>query len=229
MTQEMINENKAVFIDILTEALNNRGESEENIDDIINALDTSDFFVAPASTKYHNCTEGGLCDHSLNVYYNMMSLAKNKHLLITKDESGNIIDGSISADSIAVVALLHDISKINTYRKAYKNTKVYSENGTKYDNGGKYDWITVESWEKIPLSESFLYSNHETTSEYMIRQFISLSREESIAILHHHGGLGVDTYKEGYNHSIIFTTFNIAVLLHVADMISTFVDEKPNE
>ena len=77
LTDEMIAKNKETFINILKPALEIRGNA--NIEGLFKKLESSDFFVAPASTRYHGAYKGGLVDHSLNVYYNMMSLAKNKH------------------------------------------------------------------------------------------------------------------------------------------------------
>ena len=79
LTDDTIKANKEEFINILKPALEHREGA--NIDGLFNKLESSDFYIAPASTKYHGSYKGGLVDHSLNVYYNMMSIAKNKHLL----------------------------------------------------------------------------------------------------------------------------------------------------
>ena len=184
-----------------------------NIEGLIEKLKNSDYFTAPASTNYHNNIKGGLADHSLNVYYNLKSLVKNKHL-----------EEVISEDSIIICGLLHDMSKINTYEKAWKNVKKYSENGTKWDNGGRYDWVVEESYKTIDAEKRFLYGNHEETSEYMVGKFIPLRLEESVAILTHHGGMGYDSVP---STTIMakYERYPLALLLHVADMISAYVDE----
>ena len=82
-----------------------------NIDKLLDKLERSDFYTAPASTKYHGAYPGGLVDHSLCVYYNLKSLVENKHLTDT-----------ISEDSIKIVALLHDLDKMNKYT-------IYNEKG----------------------------------------------------------------------------------------------------
>ena len=146
LTDEMIKANKEEFIKILKAALEKREGAD--VEGLLNKLESSDFYIAPASTKYHAAYKGGLVDHSLNVYYNMMSLAKNKHLLaihekaIILDENGNptedyedkIVEGEIEADSIAIVALLHDFIKMNYYKIDYRNKKVYCESGSKHDD-----------------------------------------------------------------------------------------------
>ena len=80
-----------------------------------------------------------------------------------------------------------------------------------------------QSYEIIPKENRFIFSNHETTSEFMVRTFIPLTLEESVAILHHHGGVGNDSQPGAVN---AFGRYNLPVLLHLADMLATYVDEK---
>ena len=72
----------------------------DGIEDLINFLENSDFFTAPASTKYHNAFAGGLAQHSLNVYNNLVEITKDK---------------GFDKESLIVCALLHDICKIYFY------------------------------------------------------------------------------------------------------------------
>ena len=183
------------------------------IDDLIKKLENSDFFYAPASTKYHDSVKGGLCDHSLNVYYNLRSLVRNKHL-----------EDKIPEDSIIICGLLHDMSKMNIYEKSIRNEKVYSEYGTKHDNMGNFDWVAKETYKMKDAQNRFLYGNHEETAEYMVRTYIPLKLEESIAILNHHGSTSYDCVPI---ESVApkFEKYPLAALLHVADMISIYVDE----
>lgn len=183
-----------------------------NIEGLLNKLETSDYYTAPASTKFHNCCLGGLADHSLNVYYNLMRLVENKHL-----------ENIIPEESIIICGLLHDMAKINYYEKSIRNKKVYRENGSKWDELGRYDWISEECWAVIPEKDRFIYGNHEETSEFMIRQFIPLKVAESVAILNHHAGKGNDS--SGINISGLYHRYPLANLLHVADMIATYTDE----
>lgn len=183
------------------------------IDDLIKKLENSDFFYAPASTKYHNCVRGGLCDHSLNVYYNLRSLVKNKHL-----------EDKISEESILICGLLHDMSKMNIYEESVRNKKVYSAYGKKYDELGNFDWVSEKSYQMKDIKDRFVYGNHEETSEYMVRTYIPLKLEESVAILTHHGSLSYDCVPiESVTQK--YEKYPLACLLHVADMISTYVDE----
>ena len=238
LTDEMIQANKEEFIKILKPAVEHREGA--NVDGLLKKLESSDFYTAPASTRYHASYKGGLVDHCLNVYHNMMSLAKNKHLLaihekaIILDENGNptedyedkIVEGEIEADSIAIVALLHDFSKMNFYKTEYRNKKVYCESGSKHDENGKFDWVSIPSYATVPQEERFLYGSHEETAEFMIRQFVPLTYQESVAVLHHHFSLNYDSIKDVGVVSNVYNRYSIAILLHVADTISTFVDER---
>ena len=49
----------------------------DGVEKLLAWLDSTDFYSAPASTKYHLCVEGGLCQHSLNVFYTMVDLCNH--------------------------------------------------------------------------------------------------------------------------------------------------------
>lgn len=211
-TDEQITNMKSEFIELI----NSIGREGFKKDALLAKLESSDFYTAPASTKYHDSVKGGLLDHSLNVYYNLKSLVERKGL---KDK--------ISEDSIKIVGLLHDLGKINTYKIYYKNEKKYSDYGSKRDEGGKFDWVAVQGYTIVDDSEKFLYGNHEQTCEYMVSVYVPLTYVESIAILHHHGGLSNDSAND--NVSAIFSRYPLAVLLHLADMLSVYIDETNDE
>ena len=201
-------EDKKCFIELIR-SINREGFKK---DELIKKLENSDFFDAPASTKYHNSFAGGLVEHSLNVYFNLKSLVERKNL-----------QDKISEDSIKIVGLLSDMSKINFYKIFYKNEKKYSDYGTKQDEGGRFDWVATKSYTVVEDNERFLYGNHEQTSEYMVRTFIPLTYAESVAILHHHGGTNVDSLKD--NTPAIFARYPLATLLHTADILATYIDD----
>lgn len=238
LTDDTIKANKEEFINILKIALEHREGA--NIDGLFSKLEASDFYTAPASTKYHGSYKGGLVDHCLNVYHNMMSIAKNKHLLAihqkfripdkdgssATDYEDKIIEGEIEADSIAIVALLHDFSKMNYYKIDYYNKKVYCESGSKHDENGRFDWVSIPVYVTIPQEERFLYGSHEETAEFMVRQFVPLTYQESTAILHHHFALSFDSIKDVGVVGNIYNRYSIATLLHVADTLSAYIDER---
>lgn len=173
-------------------------------------LNETDFFTAPASRNYHNAYEGGLCEHSLNVWKRMVDL-------------DNIMETNLDANSMLIVALCHDFAKINYYTTEFKNKKVYSENGSKQDSNGRYDWVSVPGYSIRPANNRFIYGNHEATSEAIARIYIPLTFEESCAILNHHAGMSTDSAKN--NIGEVFTSNRLALILHLADMLCAFVDE----
>lgn len=184
-----------------------------NIEGLIEKLETSDFFTSPASTRYHNACYGGLLAHSLNVYNNLEMLVKMKGL-----------EEVIHEESIIICGLLHDLAKMNFYEPSVRNKKVYSEDGSKYDELGTFDWVSERAWSVRPVEHRFIYGSHEETSEFMVRCYIPLKIEESIAILHHHSGMSNDSTVK--NISDFYIRYPIAHLLHLADMLATYLDEE---
>lgn len=215
LTKEQIESNKQEFLGLLTSIKESRPNA--NWDALVKKLEGSDFFYAPASTKYHAACEGGLCQHSLNVYRNLCELVAMKGY-----------DDIIAEDSIIIVSLLHDLGKMNFYQQTTKNVKKYSEFGAKSDNKGNFDWVTEESYMVIPDDDrDFIIGSHEVTCEYMVSCFIKLKPEESAAILHHHGGLGYDSSPQ--TAPKVMAKYKLACLLHLADMLAAYVDEEENE
>ena len=209
LTEEMIQQNKEAFIALI----NSISRDGAKIEQLLTKLENSDFYTAPASTKYHSSFKGGLVYHCLNVYHNLMELVNMKGL---NDE--------ISTETIVIVSLLHDLSKMNFYQLSTRNKKVYSPQGKKQDEIGKFDWVTEQSYATLPQEERFMIGNHEENSEYMARYFVPLTVEESAAILNHHGGLGSDS-TQGVAPKIM-GKFKLVTLLHLADMLAAYCDEE---
>ena len=118
-------------------------------------------------------------------------------------------------ETIAIVALLHDISKVDFYEVQERNTK--DENG---------NWIKVPVYQVKPDDKRFTFGSHAMNSVYMLSKFINLSYEESLAILHHMGGL--DTTEDTLNCRNISEAYiksPLALFLHFADELATFKDE----
>jgi len=208
LSDEAIQQNKEEFLTLVNSITREGFKKEE----LISKLENSDFFVAPASTRFHGSYKGGLCDHCLNVYHNLVSLVEKKHL--TEE---------INPESIKIVALFHDFSKMNYYKIDYRNKKVYCQSGSKKDNGGNYDWVVEQSYATVPVEERFVFGSHEETSEFMTRTYIPLSYDESAAILNHHFGMGFDSTKA--DMSSIATRYPLMLLLHLADMLAAYIDE----
>lgn len=207
ISEDKIKENKHIFIDLL------KSTERECVDSLINYLeDKTDFFIAPASTRYHGSFEGGLCAHSLSVYNYATKLAK---VLFEESEI------EIPEDSLKIVALLHDISKVNTYEISYSNKKEYSPNGSKWDENGKFDWVSVKGYKMIDNENRFIFVNHECASEFICRQFIPLRMAESVAIMLHHNGMSKDSIP-GDMAAINYAKYPLALILHEADLLAAY-------
>lgn len=185
--------------------------SEEQSNYIIYFLNENGFFTAPASTNYHSCFDGGLCWHSLCVYNRLLQLAGNNYDL----------------DTIIIISLLHDIDKMFTYQRTAKNEKVYSENGSKYDELGRFDWVSKLSWARKPVENRFVFGTHGQNCAYLVSKLVPLTDDEYSAIVNHMGGM-----EEGAVPSVVLSeVFNrnkLALLLHTADMLATYVNETKN-
>ena len=165
--------------------------------------DKSDFFTAPASTRYHNNCPGGLVSHSLNVYDCLCDYMARKRV---KDVYG--ID--YSAESIAIAALLHDLCKINFYVESTRNVK---ENGV---------------WKSVPYYtiDDRLPYGHGEKSVYIASGYMRLTRDEAFAIRYHMGFSGPEDMN---SVSSAFEMFPLAFALNVADSEAAyFVEGKPN-
>ena len=216
LTEQNLLDNENRFIDLLSSI------DREGITDLIDYLKSTDFFYAPASTKYHGNFKGGLCLHSLYVYDIMKQLFED-YIKFKGDEGVAEVGESYeeAIKSITIVSLLHDLSKTNLYEETITNKKVYSEDGSKYDTGGRYDWQPVKGYKTREEECTFVIGNHEETSEFIARQFIPLRVSESAAIMHHHGGVGWDSIPVEAM-SKIYNKYTLALLLHEADLFAAY-------
>lgn len=206
--QEIIN-NKNEFIKLINEI----DRADVDYDLLIKQLEHSDFFAAPASTKYHGSYEGGLCEHCLNVYYNSLKL-------------NDMFNFNIPKTSLIIVSLFHDFSKMNFYVKYPKNVKVYCKpeetKKNSYDELGFYRWESVMEYKVKDSNDRFLFGSHEQTSDFMTNTFIPLTVDEHVAILNHHGGLGFDSSKDLNIISQAYSRYPLAMVLHFADCIDAY-------
>lgn len=189
-----------------------RETKREGIENLIGFIRKSDFYSAPASTRFHNCHASGLLEHSLNVY-ECLKEKMNKSIFCEAFQG-------IDYDSIAIIALLHDLCKSYYYKIEYKNKKVYSDNGTKKDEAGRFDWVSYAGYsieDKIPLG-------HGEKSVMMIEEFIKLKPVERYAIRWH---MGFTEPKENWNTlGEAIKKYPIVLLMHEADLEATYLLEK---
>lgn len=226
LSKEQIETNKRTFLN-LVKGINVEGMLKQ---ELLSFLETSDFFIAPASTMYHASYPGGLCEHSLNVYYNLLELVKQfgcKNKLnpewSPEDEEFRDIPKYLSMpaysdDTLKIVALFHDISKANYYELYKKNV-----NTGEKDEKGKDIWIQVPTFKVRDGAERFVGVNHEVNSYIIISRYIPLSEEELIAICNHHCCTGDGNVNKDLSY--ILDKHPLTTLLHMADFVSTYISE----
>lgn len=189
-----------------------KSTGRKGIDELIEYIRKSDFYTAPASTRFHSCHEGGLLEHSLNVY----ECLKHKK---EQPEFAPVFE-NIKDDSVIITALLHDLCKANMYIVEMKNKKVYSEHGKKSDSNGRYDWESVPGYtveEKFPLG-------HGEKSVIIAMNYIVMKPEEIMGIRFH---MGFTEPKEMYNSlSGAIRKYPFVLAVHEADLEASYLLEE---
>lgn len=188
------------FIAVYQENITRRGA-----DRLLEWLDSdaSDFFTAPSSTRFHGAYEGGLVEHSLNVYECLKDY-------LARSRTRELYGMDYTPETIAVTALLHDICKVNFYAVDYRNAK--NEQGV---------------WERVPyytIRDTLPYG-HGEKSVYMIQGFMRLTREEAFAIRYHMGFSGNED-KNSVGRAL--EMFPLALAVSVADMEASYYLEGSN-
>jgi hypothetical protein len=180
----------------------NKNVTREGADKLIEYLlsKSSDFFTAPASARFHGAYEGGLAEHSINVYECLLDY-------LSRDRVKSLYNINCSDESAAIVALLHDVCKINCYKAGTRNVK-----------DSKGTWQTVPTYEFV----DDLPYGHGEKSVYIITGFMKLTREESFAIRYHMGFSGIEDSR---NVGASFEKFPLSFALSTADMEATFFIE----
>lgn len=166
-------------------------------DKLLAWLDTTDFFRAPASTRFHGACAGGLLMHSLNVYHCL-----REHYF----EPGD------SEESFALCALLHDVCKANFYKPGTRNVK----------NEATGQWEKVPTF---TIEDAFPYG-HGEKSVFLIERFVRLKPAEAVAIRWHMGGFDDAARGGGFAISQAYDQYPLAVKLHLADLEATYLKEK---
>lgn len=147
--------NKSKFQEIA-----NKYIKREGIGNLLAWLDQTDFYDAPASTRFHNSFEGGLCLHSLNVWTNLCKLLHPFNEIQTNVETA------------AIITLFHDLCKVNLYKVEMRNVK---ENNV---------WVQKPYY---TVDEEFPFGGHGAKSVYLIQKHMKLTDEEAVAIMNHMG------------------------------------------
>ena len=166
-------------------------------DKLLDWLATTDFFKAPASTRFHGACEEGLVMHSLNVYHALMD---------------RFFEEGDNPESMAVCGLLHDLCKANYYKTGTRNVK--------NEATGQWEKVPV-----FMVEDQFPYG-HGEKSVYLIERFIRLKPAEAVAIRWHMGGFD-DAARGGCRAiSEAYDAYPLAVKLNLADLTATYLMEK---
>ena len=179
---------KEQFLELLKQV------KREGIDELIEFIEKTDFFTAPASTRFHGNYEGGLVEHSMKVYEIL------KHKVETNMEPLNV-----NPETLILVPLLHDLCKANFYKIDYRNAK-----------------NALGVWEKVPyytVDDTIPYG-HGEKSVMMITEYMKLTPEEKYSIRWH---MGYTEPKELYNTiGAAYKKYPLALLMHEADLEATY-------
>ncbi len=184
---------KEEFIELFTTHIRREG-ADALLDYLQNR---SEFFNDPASARYHGAYAGGLCDHSVNVYHCLVDY-------LARERVKELYGVEYSAESVAIVGLLHDLCKAGCYKLTTRNVK--GEDGR---------------WQSVP-SYSFddpMPYGHGEKSVYIVNGFLRLSREEAMAIRWHMGFSGTEDNRMVGR---AFKKYPLAFALSVADMEATY-------
>ena len=184
---------KEEFIRIYKENIKREGSAE-----LLEWLQKTDFFTAPASTKFHGACEQGLVMHSISVFHTLV----DKHF---DPETDNM-------ESFAICALLHDLCKAEFYKVSTRNVK--------NEETGK--------WEKVPyyaVEDKFPFG-HGEKSAFLIERFLRLKPAEAMAIRWHMGGFDEAARGGSFAISVAYEKYPLAIKLHLADLESTYLKEK---
>lgn len=179
---------KQEFLTICHEQIQRPG-----LDDLLTWLIKADFFTAPASTRYHGAYEGGLCEHSLDVF---------RYAQRVQD----LYDGQLKSESLAIASLFHDVCKVNFYKQDWKNQKVEGQ------------WVQVPYY---TVDEKFQYGGHGSKSVFLVERFMRLELEEAVAINCHMGfSEGGDSIRSVSN---AYSAYPLAWVIHAADEAATYL------
>ena len=180
---------KEEFINLL------KSTNREGVEDLIKFMEEkTDFFTAPASTRFHGNYEKGLLEHSMKVYEILKHKVENC-----------VIELKVQEETIIIAALLHDICKANYYKIDYRNAK--NAEGV---------------WEKVPyytVDDTIPYG-HGEKSVMMITEYMKLTSEEKYVIRWH---MGFTEPKENYTTiGLAYKKYPLALLMHEADLEATY-------
>lgn len=169
----------------------------EGAEQLLEWLKKTDFFTAPASTKYHCACQHGLVMHSISVFETMVD---------------RFFEEGDSMESFAICALLHDVCKAQFYKVSFRNVK--------NPETGRWEAQPYSS-----IDDQFPFG-HGEKSVFLIERFLRLKPSEAVAIRWHMGGFDDAARGGSFSISQAYEKYPLAVKLHLADVYSTYLKEK---
>lgn len=179
----------------------------DGLEELLSYLDHTDFYRAPASTRYHGSYSGGLVEHSINVYYSLLDELQFIY--------GPQWEQKYSKESVAIVSLFHDLCKIGRYKPGTRNVKDpatgqwHEERVFQYDN------------DYVPMG-------HGAKSMFLVTSYMSITEEEAAAIYWHMGAYDLGNYNTVGDLGNNWNKNILGFALHRADMMATYVVENEN-
>ena len=172
----------------------------EGMSDLLKFINDSDFYSAPASSRVHGAHQGGLLEHSLQVYNELQEISR---------AHSSLREFIRPVSSLTIVALLHDNCKVNSYKLDVRNVK----------NNGVWEQVpyyTID--DKLPLG-------HGEKSVMILQQYIELTTNEIYAIRWHMGGFddAAKSYAGGLQLSAALDKCPLLVMLHMADLAAVYL------
>ena len=160
------------------------------------------FFTSPASIKYHGAYEGGLYDHSKQVFLRLKELTENNNLEWQRDESPFII------------GMFHDLCKCDQYKPIIK---------CEYELGdGVKAFVPVEKITGYEYNTNTILKGHGSKSVMILSQFINLTEEEMLCIRYHMGAYEKEEWSE---YDMAIRKYPNVLWTHMADMLASKVDD----
>ena len=194
---------KEKFISLL------KSTNRKGVNQLLSLLEEKGFFEAPASTRFHLSKNGGLLQHSINVYDVAM---KVRSAMIELDER---LKDAFPEDSVIIASLLHDVCKADIYKQCIKRQK--NDNGSWVDTLG-YD----TDYSIFPLGHG------EKSVIVLLRSGMELTDDEIIANRWHMNAwdLPFQSYEAKSNLNVAREHFPLLTLIQTADGLSSALIER---
>ncbi len=194
--------NPEVLKETILHMINFIVKNKEEAANLISWIDETDFWIAPASTRFHGNFKSGLVLHTLKVIHQSLILAEP--LLNNYFASEEAEKYSITAEDIFIAALCHDFCKTNFYGVEYRNTKDITGN-----------WVKTPCYKTRNENRNLGHGNE---SVLMLLESMPsfIKKRYVLEAISRHMGFADLSDSESFNYSN-FLQNPLVVLLQVAD------------